>query len=381
MVSGYDFLDDYSVKPDFCMFETVLDLKSSFRVSRSYVEGLLKIYGERLSSASYDVKLAYQEDGTPLFFDDSNQLVNGFWLGIPNEAYHALDAISSSKLKAFAKSPQLFKRQYIEELNRHKTVSTNHSLETGTLVHEILLEPELFQAKYYRALSAVEHPNAIDSMSELKEKAKKLGLKASGTKLELGLSIHSADPSVPIFPVMDNMHDKSNHGRVKVDHVVFDDAIRSAKTVLSNSDAASLLTPDEGLPEVSGIFDCLFTGMKKKVRFDFLRFDGIAVDLKTTKTTSTKSFLRDIAKYGYLLQDVFYREGYYALTGSELENFVFVVVEYAELDNCETFEASENEFNVHMKKLVELMVDMERYIKTGQFLQNDKVRKQINLLR
>ena len=114
--------------------------------------------------------------------------------------------------------------------------------------------------------------------------------------------------------------------------------------------------------------------MKKKVRFDFLRFDGIAVDLKTTKTTSTKSFLRDIAKYGYLLQDVFYREGYYALTGSELENFVFVVVEYAELDNSETFEASENEFNVHMKKLVELMVDMERYIKTGQFLQYDKVR-------
>lgn len=381
MNDSFTFLDEYSVNNDFCMFENTLDLKSNFKVSQQYVEELKSIYGERISSASYDVKLAYTDDGTPLFVDENNALVNGFWLGIPNEVYHALDAISSSQLKAFAKSRLLFKRKYVDEVNRHKTVATNHSLETGTLVHEILLEPELFKLKYYRALSAVEHPKAIDSLNELKEKAKALNLKSSGTKLELGLSIHSADPSIPIFTVMDYMHDKNNQGRIKVDSVVFDDAVRSAKTVLSNQDAEHLLTPSHGLPEVSCIFDCLFTGMKKKARFDFLRFDRIALDLKTTKTTSSRSFFRDVARYEYLLQDVFYREAYFALTGEELDNFIFVVVEYAELDNCETFEASDAEFNIHMKRLVELMIGLEQSIKNGLFTIEDKTRKQINLFR
>jgi hypothetical protein len=101
-----------------------------------------------------------------------------------------------------------------------------------------------------------------------------------------------------------------------------------ADAVRAHPTAAALLTASH-LREVSVFADV--DGLPTRCRFDALSDEtpqGIfALDLKTTAGQADKaSFRSEAMKYGYFVQQEFYRDTYRASEGEEI-NFVFIVVE------------------------------------------------------
>lgn len=84
-----------------------------------------------------------------------------------------------------------------------------------------------------------------------------------------------------------------------------------------------------GEPEVSMFWTDETTGVRCRGRLDWLRTAGrlLTVDLKTCQDANPSAFGRIAAKFGYSLQQRWYREGYAATTGGEMPPLLFVLVE------------------------------------------------------
>ena len=96
-----------------------------------------------------------------------------------------------------------------------------------------------------------------------------------------------------------------------------------AEAVLATPDARDVLESIAGR-EVSII--TTVDGVPSRARFDM--YDGVAAgDLKTARDASPKGFNTSVGKYGYHIQERWYRDAHMAETGRELESFKFVVVE------------------------------------------------------
>lgn len=96
--------------------------------------------------------------------------------------------------------------------------------------------------------------------------------------------------------------------------------------------AAALLDPAYGAPEQSGFWIDGPTGIRRRVRFDWLPSiqSGrlIVPDYKTAADASEEAFQRAIDKYGYNQQAPWYEEGAQALGfGGEATELLFIVQE------------------------------------------------------
>lgn len=80
--------------------------------------------------------------------------------------------------------------------------------------------------------------------------------------------------------------------------------------------------------ELSGFYADPATGVNCRIRPDYARMeDGILLDLKTTDNADPKSFQRSIDRFGYHVQAAMYADGYKAIAGESLEDFLFVCIE------------------------------------------------------
>lgn len=100
------------------------------------------------------------------------------------------------------------------------------------------------------------------------------------------------------------------------DRDTIDDIVAS---VSNHKTAADLLTT--GISESSLFWVDPVSGLECKCRPDWLREDGICVDLKTTEDASPAGFARSVVNYRYHVQAAHY------LAGTEASRFIFVVVE------------------------------------------------------
>lgn len=111
------------------------------------------------------------------------------------------------------------------------------------------------------------------------------------------------------------------NGQVPIAKADFDRADDMAKAVLDQ-------VPDmftNGDPEVTAFAVDPETGVELRARFDWLKPDQI-VDLKTALSAEPRDFERAASKFGYYIQEAFYRHVAKA-AGLEIERFTFVVVE------------------------------------------------------
>jgi hypothetical protein len=69
------------------------------------------------------------------------------------------------------------------------------------------------------------------------------------------------------------------------------------------------------------------TGLDCKCRPDYLRVDGVCVDLKSTTNCLPHEFARSVFKYRYHVQAAYYSDGIEAATGSPVTDFVFLTIE------------------------------------------------------
>lgn len=200
---------------------------------------------------------------------------------IPIEEYHKKDGhISKSTLADILDCPAVYK--YWQE---NQKPEKNH-LNIGNCVHTLALEPELFAQRF---LVLPECDRRTKEGKAIYAEA----LAGAGTK-----KIISKEDMVDITGMADSL--RKNKKSL---------ALLQAKGRVE----ASIYFEDDGLP-----FKC---------RPDYLRDDGLIVDLKTTKSAYKPFFQKDAWSYHYDISVALTSRGYKALTGDMPQNYVFLAVE------------------------------------------------------
>lgn len=339
---------------------------------------------------------AYDKSGKANFLDVNGELVEGIYLDMPNDVYHSLNALSSTGLKTFVDCPARYYREYLSGITRKRTLALKRTFDAGTYGHELSLEPAGFYDRYYREAVASDYPDALTTVEQIESALVAAGLPAKEGKAEKIARLQRLDPSIDVSTLKtiadidekltllgasktESKLDKAirlcdvnkevvvfdlvaeelrlSHGERKevvnsetgevtvtyggkkgIDGIVWDDAHRVQKSVRNHKEANVYIS--NGLPEVAIIARCPITGMMLKVKFDWLRFDDEAVDLKTTaQSVKPEDFRRQIINLHYDIQQVFYT--YVAsLAHINIRSFTFVAVEYGNADICQPYRLS-----------------------------------------
>lgn len=202
---------------------------------------------------------------------------------MPNEAYHATEHLSASKLKLFKRSPaHLFCSEPREP---------TRAMDMGTAIHTAMLEPELFQTLYFLTEEKARTSSAY-----------KAAAKAYGAEYTL------SQPEA-----------KQVTGMQQAAH--------------SNPDYQGRFFNVPHHTELS--FFGNINGIPVKCRFDLITEDFKALDLKKTQDASNYKFSRALFDYDYYLQEAFYKMVFASVMEQELQSFEFFVVEEkAPHSNC-----------------------------------------------
>ena len=205
----------------------------------------------------------------------------GFFQDVPFHEYLEDPAINNSGLKIFSQSPAKF--AYWRDNQKPATVS---QLE-GAGLHCKILQPELFE--------------------------KSFGSEAAPRKGSAGRTTWEKDNPMAVALTPNQWEN-----------------VRAMAGSFENTSctvARELL--EEGTPELSIWFDDPLTGLRCKIRPDFLRDDDIIIDLKSTKDASPKGFFWEIKRWGYNYQAAFYKRGIdlaYAAAGVKRKVKAFLII-------------------------------------------------------
>lgn len=200
-----------------------------------------------------------------------------FVLDVPNEVYHGFAGISKSSLDVLERSPAHLFYGAKREATR--------AMEIGTAIHTALLEPERFKAEYV-LLKDVKDRRA----SEYKE-----AVKVHGTERVLVAS--------------------------EADNVA-----GMQETVYSQREASETLG-GEGWRELSAFVEDPETGVLIRCRYDYLRADDVATDVKKTRDARPVEFAKSVYNYRYHVQAAMYSHIFEIITGRPLLLFQFLAVE------------------------------------------------------
>lgn len=369
------------------------------------------------------IQPAYTASGLPNFLDEQGEIIEGIYTGMPNAVYHALKAHSSTGVKTFAKGRHHYFRQYLSDVCRLRTKQQEYTFDAGTYAHMRVLEPENFHGNFMRNPVPEDFADLdlIESIPQLKETLASHNLPVSGAKAALIERLYQFDPTLPLFEklrenaiaeFLDQHYTKylrtdaeiddmakfygidtslTREKKIEaileispsqpiweklveqhvIDHIVWDDAMRAERSTRAHPKADWLLS--DGYAELTVIARCPTTGLLLKVRFDWLRNDAIAVDLKTTLSTNPTKFGYQVKDLRYDLQQVFYC--FVAnLAGIPVKHFCFVATEYKDADNCETFELSQRKVMESTEEMFDLLEDFKEALVSGNWYGHDKSR-------
>jgi exodeoxyribonuclease VIII len=199
---------------------------------------------------------------------------------MPAEEYHSHPAISKSGLDRLAETPAHY-RWYAD--HREEMPETD-ALRIGRAFHTMLLEPKLF------------------------DKECAVGPDVSRATKEWKAFAHENDGKLLL---------KGDEHR----------ELQAMCASILDHPAARAVLSGKGMIEPSLFWTDETTGVECRARFDWLRFDGLIVDLKSATDASPETFQGHAWKHRYHVQDAFYREAHERVTGKPAAGFVFLVVE------------------------------------------------------
>lgn len=227
---------------------------------------------------------------------------------LSNEDYHAFEGISGTGLSKIYSSSMLAWKQTERK--------PSDALGFGIASHANFLEPELFNAEFYRGFDESEHPEALRGQKDFKAYLGKNGLKLSGNKAEQIERIKDfakqTEDKVQIVDLMKEEHDKKNKGKVEIDPVNFAQLKGMRHRLLSDPVIANLI--DGAMIEKSIIckvdfYEDLTTGELNegqfvcivKIRPDIVSRRFALVDYKTCLDCYDK-FIKDTYNLNYDLK-------------------------------------------------------------------------------
>lgn len=254
-----------------------------------------------------------------------NEHPTGVFAGISNADYHGGPGVSKSGLDVIARSPAHY--QHAKTAERK---APTPDMQIGTLTHSLVLEPHLFDKEYAEPFDASAYPDAFATMDEMKARLKELGEKVSGTKPELAARLKAVDPSAVFLDDLRAAHAASAEEKTLVTPDQLSTATAMRDAIAAHSKAGRLFT--DGRAELSVYWRDDETGVLCRCRPDWLRNDGVVVDLKTALDASRHGFEKSIDKWRYDVQAAFYLDGLRAARAAgadipEPRAFVFVAVE------------------------------------------------------
>jgi len=211
--------------------------------------------------------------------------------GESNEDYHSRkDYISASRLKKMGTSPFHYSQYFLDPDSGKPTASQS----LGTLVHTLLLEPDLFEKENFVVPEGL---NIKRNTKEGKENYNGMILLAKGRNI------------------------------VSADDYVTASAMKNS--ALKCEAVTKLL--DSGMPEQSIYYVDQDTGLKARARCDFRRNNGgkwnTVIDLKTTDDASPEAFGKTIVKYDYLTQAGMQVEAIRQVLGYETDHYLYIAIE------------------------------------------------------
>jgi PDDEXK-like domain of unknown function (DUF3799) len=202
--------------------------------------------------------------------------------GLSNEAYHALEAVSPSQIKALRRSPLHYYDQFLAE-DREKPEPTPAMLK-GTALHTAVLEPELWDS-------------TIAVPRQRFDRRTKAGQAAAAE------------------------FDFKSAGKIVISPEDADEVRRMADAVRKHP-AARFLLDMPGRREASYTWTDPTTGLECKTRPDWHSEDRrIVVDVKTCRDASRVEFARAISNLDYHVQAAWNQDALQA------EQFVTIAVE------------------------------------------------------
>jgi len=221
-----------------------------------------------------------------------NEFKPGFVYDMPAEQYHAIDAVSASGLRVFARSPWHFR-------NRVPVTPTKPMLR-GTLAHCAVLEPGAMESRY-----VVVPADAPRRPTKAQWEAKK--------------------PSETSLAAMDWWLTFQKHAgeREIVSAEDFEITQMQLRAIAQQPELSDMLSVGHG--EVSIFWIDPGTGLPCKARPDWVNGDQL-LDLKSTADESPSGFGRAAARMKYHLQAAHYSEGFEILTGFKDTSFTFAAV-------------------------------------------------------
>lgn len=217
----------------------------------------------------------------PAEHDPRCEFIAGHFTGISNADYHAGIGLGKSKLVDVLRSPAYFKHAPLRK--------ETDALRIGTLVHEATLEPQTWASRRFMVARKIDRRSGAG-------KAEHAAMLAEAA--EKGLEIIAREEL---------------------------DSIAGMVAAIAAHPIAGPLFCD-GVAESSVFYTDPATGLRCKCRPDWLRDDGLVVDLKKAKDASPAGFAKAVGNYHYHVQDAHYCAGLID-TGIEPQAFVFVAVE------------------------------------------------------
>lgn len=215
---------------------------------------------------------------------------------MPSEVYHAHDSISNSGLKLVERSPAHYKYAPKREAGRNMVI--------GSALHMAVLEPAIFYSTYIVANGAKDRRS-----KEYKDLC----------------TAHEEE-----FILMPNEYER----------------IMDIWRSLMNDDSIASLMMLPGQNELSGFSIDPKTGVTCRHRFDKLLNGSIAIDLKTSIDARPDAFSRASYNYNYHVQAAFYMDQFDWITGVEIDDFIFIVVESESPYACKMYRLDAESINV-----------------------------------
>lgn len=211
--------------------------------------------------------------------------LNAICDGIDNNDYHQHTAIGSTNCKDVLKSTWLF------EHNKNNPKAQTAAMAFGSLVHHLILEPEMFDQHYF--------------VADKPKKNTKEG-KAAYSRLDAERGQKTWVTQDDFLQAQDMRHNINQN-----------DFIQAILT--GGKSEQAVFWRDSG------------TGVLCKAKADYLNLDkGLIVDLKTTSSLASEMcFKHTIQKYQYQLSAAFYQDGFKQATGKALDFFILAVETFA----------------------------------------------------
>jgi len=260
----------------------------------------------------------------------------------PNESnadYHADHAhVSNSMLSVFARSPEMFRRRFVD--GGIESPPPSDEMLLGSVVHTLLLEPDKFDAEY------------VDT-----------GLKDRRTSAWKESARHASET-----------------GKIALTGPLVAKARCMHESILSSAIATMVLYPLEAaMKELSIRWIDGATMLPCKARLDLVyetwrpEDDGrtMVIDLKTSRDPTPREFNRSAWKYGYRRQAAWYCRAASKI-GLDVADFMFVVVGSEEPHDVHVYRVDHEDIDHARGEMDDLMQQLLLCHESGMWISKEQ---------